>query len=460
MYVPLSLCPQAGWLSLSRQRGVAGQDGGLFSRSRPQEMPYLPEGRSEAGCEDTPFATLCGRPCRNSKQKPAPEHRQSITHFIQAALLEEHAPAAVAINQNHDILYHNGPTNRYLRQPRGTPTQNLLELLPEKLRNRIRGALYRAARRSGRSSSARASAWMNGRRQVIDPHLQSCRRTSSSSPSGRRGTCPEEAETSLDAAVVEETAVHQLEQELSATRDDLQSHIEELKSVNEELESSNEELQAANEELETSREELQSLNEELTTVNSQLQRKIEEQEETNNDLNNFLTSTSIPTIFLDHRFRVKRFTPAMARLITLIPGDVGRPIMDMSRENLGPELIADARSVLDNLTPIKKELTINDASYVRTILPYRTADNRIEGVVITYVDITERMRAEETLRQSESRYRELVQNANSAIMRWKADGAITFFNEYAQSFFGYSAEEVVGRNVTILLPERDLPEPT
>ena len=130
---------------------------------------------------------------------------------------------------------------------------------------------------------------------------------------------------------IEEKAVYQLEHELAATRDDLQSQIEELKSVNEELESSNEELQAANEELETSREELQSLNEELTTVNTQFQSKIEEQEETNNDLNNFLTSTSIPTIFLDHRFRVKRFTPAMSKLITLIPADVGRSIMDMSQ---------------------------------------------------------------------------------------------------------------------------------
>jgi len=390
-----------------------------------------------------------------SKQKPAPEYRQSIVHFIQAALLDEHAPTAVAINQNYDILYHNGPTNRYLRQPRGAPTQNLLEVLPEKLRNRIRGGLYRATQEAG-PVILRTSITVDERHKQVFIHISKLQENLFLITFREKGNVPGEAEAALDAAAVEETAVHQLEQELAATRDDLQSHIEELKSVNEELESSNEELQAANEELETSREELQSLNEELTTVNSQLQTKIEEEEETNDDLNNFLTSTSIPTIFLDHWFRVKRFTPAMARLITLIPGDVGRPIMDMSRENLGPDLIADAQAVLDNLAPIKKELTINDASYMRTILPYRTGDNRIEGVVITYVDITERMRAEETVRHSESRYRELVQTANSAIIRWKADGAITFFNEYAQVFFGYGAEEVVGRNVTILIPERDL----
>ena len=110
------------------------------------------------------------------------------------------------------------------------------------------------------------------------------------------------------------------------------------------IQSSNEELQAANEELETTREELQSLNEELITVNAQLQSKVEEQEETNNDLNNFIASTNVPTIFLDQRFRVKRFSPAMSKLLQLIPSDMGRPIIDMSQENLGPDLIADAKT--------------------------------------------------------------------------------------------------------------------
>ena len=144
----------------------------------------------------------------------------------------------------------------------------------------------------------------------------------------------EKAGAPLEASEIEETSSRQLEAELTATRETLQSNIEQLKSLNEELQASNEELQAANEELETSREELQSLNEELITVNSQLQSKIEDQEELNNDLSNFLTSTSIPTIFLDHQFHVKRFTPAMSKLLKLIPSDVGRPIMDLSQETL------------------------------------------------------------------------------------------------------------------------------
>ncbi|MGD0233055.1 MAG: PAS domain S-box protein [Syntrophorhabdales bacterium] len=334
------------------------------------------------------------------KQTSTTEYRQSAIHLIQEALLEEHAPAAVAIDQHYEILYHNGPTSRYLRQPRGTPTQNLLELLPKNLRNRLRGGLYRAAE-EGKPVLIRTSlSGKDEQKRHVAFRISKVREDLFLIIFQEKGGLPEQTHaTLLEASAIEETAVRQLENELSATREDLQSHIEQLKSLNEELHSSNEELQAANEELETSREELQSLNEELITVNSQLQTKIEEEEETNNDLSNFLASANIPTIFLNQQFRVKRFTPAMSRLIKLIPGDVGRPIIDMSQKHLGSDLIADAQSVLDLLTPIKKELAIDGAWYVRTTLPYRTADNRIEGVVITYNDVTERKRAEEETRR-------------------------------------------------------------
>jgi two-component system, chemotaxis family, CheB/CheR fusion protein len=357
------------------------------------------------------------------KAKPALEQRQSITHFIQEALLEEHAPAAVAINQSHEIIYHNGPTNRYLSQPRGTPTQNLLELLPEKLRNRLRGGLYRAAQEA-KPVTIRTSITTDERKKQVFIRISKLQENLFLITFTEKGGVHAEAESLQDTTALEETAVFQLERELAGTRDELQSHIEELKSVNEELESSNEELQAANEELETSREELQSLNEELTTVNSQLQTKIEEQEETNNDLNNFLTSTNIPTFFLDQNLRVKRFTPAMSRLITLIPADVGRPIMDMSRESLGPDLITDVQSVLGNLTPLKREVAIDGAWYERTTLPYRTMDNRIEGVVITYMDISERKNAEERISHMAS-FPELNPNP---VLEVDASGAIIFCN--------------------------------
>jgi two-component system CheB/CheR fusion protein len=401
-----------------------------------------------------PFAAERAAPAFPKQASPA-ECQHSVVEFVQESLIQEYTPAAVAIDQNYFILYHNGPTNRYLRQPRGAPTLNLLELLPQTLRNRIRGAIYRVTQET-KPVAIRAIIPEDGRNRPEPPLPKGKRKTGPPLAKGKKGNLdakrqvtlrisklrenlflivfrektalPEETRAvPLEASPGDETAVLQLESELASTRAELQSNIEQLKSLNEELQSSNEELQAANEELETSREELQSLNEELITVNSQLQSKIEEQEETNNDLNNFLASTNIPTVFLDTGFRVKRFTPAMSRLLKLIPSDVGRPIIDMSQECLGPELISDARAVLDNLVPAKKEITINGSWYIRAVLPYRTSDNRIEGVVITYSDVSELKRVEELTRHLAS----FPQLNPNPVIEVGPSGKITFSNPAA-----------------------------
>ena len=393
-----------------------------------------------------PYATKRQAP---SAKGPMTEQSRSAMEIVQEKLLEEYGPAAVAIDQNYEIIYHNGPTNRYLHQPRGVPTQNLLELVPENLRSRIRGALYRSGREERpvviRTSVAGDD---NKTRHVTLRIMKAAENLSIVVFQEKSAPSKGEAAEQVDAAVIEETAIHQLESELSATRADLQSHIEQLKSMNEEFQSSNEELQAANEELETSREELQSLNEELITVNSQLQGKIEEQDITNNDLNNFLASTNIPTVFLDTHFRVKRFTPAMLKLIKLLPSDVGRHIVDMSQENLGPDLTSDAQTVLDSLVPIRKELAVDGVWYIRTTQPYRTSDSRIEGVVITYTDITERKRDEEI----KSHLSAIIESADEAIMSKDLNGMIQTWNAGAEKIFGYAAQEAIGRNISFLVP--------
>ncbi len=352
----------------------------------------------------------------------AEEHRRSIARFIHEALLEEFAPAAVAVNQDYNIVYHSGSTHRYLRHPRGATTTSLLDLLPETVRNRLRAALHRAGEEKKAFSIQATIRVDDGRKRRVFIRVSKLKENLFLVLFKERGSASG-AEVA-EATAIDETAVHQLEHELSATREELQRHIEQLRSLNEELQSSNEEFQAANEELETSREELQSLNEELTTVNGQLQTKIEEEEEANNDLNNFIQSAAIPTMFLDPGFRVKRFTPAMAKLVKLIPADVGRPITDMSEGALGPDLLADAQAVLDDLTGVKREFGIDGFWYVRTVLPYRTSDNRIEGVVVTYTDVTGPKAAEERSKHLASFP---VHNPNP-IMEVEPSGSILFTN--------------------------------
>jgi two-component system CheB/CheR fusion protein len=190
--------------------------------------------------------------------------------------------------------------------------------------------------------------------------------------------------------------IRQLEKELAATKDYLQHTIEEqqsgneeLQSMNEELQASNEELQSTNEELETSKEEIQSINEELVTVNAELQSKIEELSHTNNDLNNLLTSTDIAVIFLDNNLSVKRFTPAAAKLVNLIKSDTGRPLEQITTLFEDESLATYSREVLNTLSPRQKEMrTRKGFWYEMKIAPYRTVDNVIEGVVMTFFDIT------------------------------------------------------------------------
>jgi two-component system CheB/CheR fusion protein len=202
-----------------------------------------------------------------------------------------------------------------------------------------------------------------------------------------------------------EATMEELEGELLEARKDLQSTVEdleasneELKATNEEITSINEELQSMNEELQTSKEELQSLNEELSTVNSQLERKVNELEEATNDLKNLLRSTDIATLFLDPELRIRMFTPRVSRLFDVLPGDVGRPLQHFQPKADDPDLLADARAVLESLVPREAEVRDHEGRwYVRRAVPYRTEDNRIDGVVLTFVDITAVKTAEDEL---------------------------------------------------------------
>jgi len=220
-----------------------------------------------------------------------------------------------------------------------------------------------------------------------------------------------------------EPQAQQLALELQATREDLQSTIEELESANEELKASNEEvmsmneeLQSTNEELETSREELQSLNEELSTVNNQLHDKVEELEGTTNDLTNLLASTDMATLFLDNDLRIRRFTPATSRLMNILDTDIGRPVVDLAPRVNDLHLVDDAREVLDQLAPVEKEVRNGGKRwFLRRVMPFRTSENKIEGVVVTFSDITKTKQAAQTLESRERQQAVIAQLGRTAL---------------------------------------------
>lgn len=314
---------------------------------------------------------------------------------VEEKLLKEYAPAAVLVDRAGEALFFHGATSDYLEMPKGTATHEVVALAREGLRTTLRATLQKAARDKTVVEARRIALRGSGARREVRLKVWPV-----DEAEGTFLVCFDDEKETGPASKVEageEALVQQLEYELKATREDLQTTIEEvetaneeLKAANEEVMSMNEELQSTNEELETSKEELQSLNEELSTVNNQLLDKVHELEAANNDLANLLSSTDIATIFLDADLRVRRYTPSATRLFALIEADHGRFVADVAQRFKNGVLTDLCLRVLRDLEPFQEEVRGNDGhAFLLRILPYRTADNRIDGVVLTFSDITE-----------------------------------------------------------------------
>jgi two-component system CheB/CheR fusion protein len=326
----------------------------------------------------------------------------NVRELAERTLLEKHSPPCVLINDRFDILYVKGATDRYLSLPTGDASLNLLKMVREGLRSALSTGLFKAGQQRQPVICAELQYARDGEVGSVTLTVRPIHRPGlaqnlflvvfDEKPSSGRTRRTKKASAAEEA----DPQILQLEQELQSTKDYLETTNkefeitnEELKAANEELQSANEELQSSNEELETSREEIQSTNEELLTVNSELQNKLEALSQVNNDINNLLASTEVGTIFLDNHLKIKRFTPSMSKLVNFIPADIGRPISDVTHKIAYDRLYQDAQEVLDTLH--RKEVEVQARSgawFSLRIMPYRTVDNVIDGVVLTFVDIT------------------------------------------------------------------------
>jgi two-component system CheB/CheR fusion protein len=345
----------------------------------------------------------------------------NLRHAVEARVLERFSPAHVVVNREGDVLHYSPHTGKYLEPAPGLPNRQLVAMARRGLRLDLRNALREAMQTHRPVTRERITVEIDDRVQLVNLTVE---------PLGDHARDPLFIVLFQDigAPIVStdliprpdnvEGSNQQLEHELRDTRERLQatieeyeSAVEELKSSNEELQSMNEELQSTNEELETSKEELQSVNEELQTVNSELNAKVDEVDRANSDLRNVFESTQIATIFLDHNLVIRSFTPAVAGIFNLISSDRGRPLTDIvSHLSDTRDLKRDIQSVLEHGHPVDRRVHRNDkaAHYLMRILPYRGRNNVIDGVLVTFVNVT-------NIVEAEAHQRTLVEELNHRV---------------------------------------------
>jgi two-component system CheB/CheR fusion protein len=395
---------------------TAGATDGRFEVISKADRLYRHVSRGRAG--DLGLTRDLGEEMRiapKSGQASALGREAALAELCRRMVMETYAPAAVLINRKHECLYSLGPTDRYLQVAVGHPSHDLLSMARLGIRTKLRSAIHQASQDNVRVVIAGGTIGEAGGKLSFSIAVQPVHTEGEELMLVCFVNDPKTgAARSRRTAAGNVPRVAELEQELETTRTELQGAIhnleisgEEQKAINEEALSVQEEYQSTNEELLTSKEELQSLNEELTALNSQLQETLERQRTTSNDLQNVLYSTDVATLFLDENLQIRFFTPATRALFNIIPTDIGRPLSDLHSMASDTNLLTDARTVLRALTPIEREIAAeNGAFYIRRVLPYRTQDHGVEGVVITFSDITDSRQAADELgvakRQAES----------------------------------------------------------
>ena len=442
----------------------ASDHAGLFARV--DKASHIFQARAAVPRALPPMSVAPPRPAADVPPARAETAQERLAHQrlsyldLHRRLLEMYAPPSVLVNAGYEIVHLSGSAGRYIVLPGGEPSNNLLAVVRPELRLELRSALYQASQNGTNVEVPPLPVRVGDRVETVRLVV----RPVTGEDDTARGfflvifETPAEGEAApaggaSEVVRADAPAARQLEEELAQVRAQLRSTIEQYEVQHEELRASNEELQAMNEELrstaeelETSKEEFQSLNEELTTVNQELKNKIEEQRQTNSDLQNLIDSTDIATVFLDRSLRVRLFTPRARDIFNLIPTDVGRPLSDITGQFADGGLTDDVARVLDTLTTVEREVTTRDGRWrVMRISPYRSAEDRIIGVVITFMDITERKLVADTLHKTESEFRAIFELAVVGIAQCDLETK-RFLNANGRlaGTLGYAPRELLG----------------
>lgn len=427
-------------------------------------------------CEFTKESRMFSFPSSFSltnKMKPDMTSPQKVVENIQTLadriLLQQFTPASVLVNEKGDIINITGRTGKYLEPIAGKANWNIYAMLREGLRI-VFPAAFQKALKSYEPIKLQNVKVENGKISFVNVTIQRIEKPETikdmilivfdelpeideakvtNSKSNKESFNLEQKGLELE--------LNQCYEDLKKVREEMQISEEELKSTIEELQSTNEELQSTNEELTTSKEEMQSLNEELQTVNNELQNKVVDFSRANNDMKNLLNSTAIATLFLDKELNIRRFTDPIAEIFKIRNSDIGRPLTDLVTSLIYPELETNALVVIKNLTSIATEVETNDGRWFSVkIMPYRTIDDHIDGIVLTFNDITkaklleiELKEANETLQLNrETHYRHLFDSAKDGILMLDAEtGKITDVNPFLIALLGYSKEEFMEKAI-------------
>jgi two-component system CheB/CheR fusion protein len=413
-----------------------------------------------------------------TKEKIIPTAIEGIRTLADQLLLQRFAPASVMVNDKGDILYMTGLIGKYLEAVAGEPNWNIHAMAREGLRNELPGALRKAMQNFDPVIVRNIKIGANGGTRFVDVTIQRI-----DDPGSLRGMVMV-VFTDVPALVEQdamnpktgtrrsggkqkewENKFQRCNEDLQTTREEMQASQEELKSTNEELQTTNEELQSTNEELTTSAEEMQSLNEELQTVNFELKIKANDFKQANNDMQNLLNAIDIATLFLDKELNIRRFTEHLANIMKIRTSDIGRPFTDITTELHYPELLNHARQVIKTLTLIESQASTTDGRWFNVrILPYRSLDDRIEGLVITFIDITvaenvKTILAEknEILKVSEIRFRRLFETSKDGMLILNAKtGMILAVNPFMMELLGFSKEQFLEKAIWEISPLNDL----